>query len=222
MAPVRFPKRPSGLTPEQKVASALLLFLGIGGLIIGFLSFGANLRRPFQEQFARAPQGFELESQREARELEAMKHRDTDGDGLTDYDEIYVFRTSPYLADTDGDGLSDYDEVYGGTDPNCPAGRECGIVVTEPAPITSIPEPPPPPVEMGGFVDGLGFTGIDDVVLALKSMPVQDMRILLVDSGIPEEELSAMTDEQIRVLFTEAVDAVLEEQALQSPIAPNP
>lgn len=32
---------------------------------------------------------------------------DTDGDGLTDYDEIFVHKTSPVLADTDGDGLND-------------------------------------------------------------------------------------------------------------------
>ena len=36
---------------------------------------------------------------------------DTDGDGLSDIDEISLYGTSPVLADTDGDGLSDYDEV---------------------------------------------------------------------------------------------------------------
>ncbi len=32
---------------------------------------------------------------------------DTDGDGLTDQLELYVYGTSPYLVDTDGDGISD-------------------------------------------------------------------------------------------------------------------
>lgn len=36
---------------------------------------------------------------------------DTDGDGLSDTDEITIYGTSPVLADTDGDGISDYDEV---------------------------------------------------------------------------------------------------------------
>lgn len=36
---------------------------------------------------------------------------DTDGDGLNDYDEIMVFKTDPNKADTDGDGLNDYAEV---------------------------------------------------------------------------------------------------------------
>lgn len=36
---------------------------------------------------------------------------DTDGDGLTDVEEIAVYGTSPLLADTDGDGKSDYEEI---------------------------------------------------------------------------------------------------------------
>lgn len=36
---------------------------------------------------------------------------DTDGDGLSDRDEILLYKTSPLLADTDGDGWSDYAEV---------------------------------------------------------------------------------------------------------------
>jgi hypothetical protein len=36
---------------------------------------------------------------------------DTDGDGISDEDEIQLHATSPILADTDGDGLSDYQEI---------------------------------------------------------------------------------------------------------------
>ena len=36
---------------------------------------------------------------------------DTDHDGLSDYDEIFVHQTSPALADTDGDGLMDGFEI---------------------------------------------------------------------------------------------------------------
>jgi len=50
---------------------------------------------------------------------------DTDGDGLTDYDEINIYHTSPYLEDTDSDGIPDGVEVKNGTDPNCPTGKVC-------------------------------------------------------------------------------------------------
>lgn len=36
---------------------------------------------------------------------------DADGDGLSDYDEIQRWQTSPLSRDTDGDGFSDYEEV---------------------------------------------------------------------------------------------------------------
>lgn len=43
---------------------------------------------------------------------------DSDGDGLSDGDEINLYKTDPLNADTDGDGLSDGDEVMSyNTDP---------------------------------------------------------------------------------------------------------
>jgi len=38
-------------------------------------------------------------------------NKDTDGDGLSDYDEVKIYNTNPNKVDTDGDGLSDYEEV---------------------------------------------------------------------------------------------------------------
>jgi len=38
-------------------------------------------------------------------------NKDSDGDGLLDKDEIYIYKTDPNKADTDGDGLNDGDEV---------------------------------------------------------------------------------------------------------------
>lgn len=43
--------------------------------------------------------------------------RDTDGDGLSDAEEIFGLSTSPLLSDTDGDGLSDAEEAAEGTSP---------------------------------------------------------------------------------------------------------
>lgn len=45
---------------------------------------------------------------------------DTDGDGLTDYDEVKVFGTDPKNPDTDGDGYKDGDEVAHGYNPKGP------------------------------------------------------------------------------------------------------
>lgn len=42
---------------------------------------------------------------------------DTDGDGLTDGDEVYKYKTDPKLKDTDGDGYTDGSEVQKGYNP---------------------------------------------------------------------------------------------------------
>lgn len=42
---------------------------------------------------------------------------DTDGDGVSDDHELYVYRSRPDLLDSDGDGLSDGDEVIRHTSP---------------------------------------------------------------------------------------------------------
>lgn len=46
---------------------------------------------------------------------------DTDGEGLSDADEIQVYGTNPLRQDTDGEGQSDRVEVVAGTDPLDPA-----------------------------------------------------------------------------------------------------
>ena len=43
--------------------------------------------------------------------------KDTDGDGLSDYDEVKVYHTKPLVADSDNDGYLDGDEIRTGTSP---------------------------------------------------------------------------------------------------------
>lgn len=60
------------------------------------------------------------------------KNKDTDGDGLNDWEERNVYNTSPYLKDTDSDGLTDKEEIEQGTDPNCPQGKDCSGQLANP------------------------------------------------------------------------------------------
>jgi hypothetical protein len=45
------------------------------------------------------------------------EEKDTDHDGLTDYEEIKIYNTNPNKPDTDGDGILDGEEIKKGTDP---------------------------------------------------------------------------------------------------------
>jgi hypothetical protein len=111
---------------KQKVNSILILVIGLLAIVFGAFSFWFTVSNPFSaivKESERINQ--EALTKRQA-EIEHLKTLDTDGDGLSDYDELYVYGTSPYLKDSDGDGISDYDEVMvNRTDPNCPEGMIC-------------------------------------------------------------------------------------------------
>lgn len=62
------------------------------------------------------------------KEMISLKERDSDGDGLNDYDEKYNHGTDPYSVDTDGDGISDGVEVSSGTDPLASDSKKKSIV----------------------------------------------------------------------------------------------
>ncbi|MFY9824739.1 MAG: hypothetical protein WAM82_25400, partial [Thermoanaerobaculia bacterium] len=51
---------------------------------------------------------------------------DTDGDGLSDGDEVHRYHTDPLREDTDGDGIPDGIEVAAGSDPLDPASFDLG------------------------------------------------------------------------------------------------
>jgi hypothetical protein len=47
-----------------------------------------------------------------------LQSYDRDGDGINDYDELFVYFTNPFDSDTDNDGFSDYEEINSGTNGN--------------------------------------------------------------------------------------------------------
>lgn len=57
--------------------------------------------------------------------------RDTDGDGITDYDEVRIYGTDPRNKDTNGDGVSDDGEVMLGRDPAQKSSSSAAMVTFE-------------------------------------------------------------------------------------------
>jgi hypothetical protein len=105
---------------------------------------------------------------------------DTDGDGLTDGDEVNVHRTLPLIDDTDGDGVADGDEVAAGTNPAGegtaaqpataaeptaapdPAAVEEPAVVEEPAAVVEEPVAVEEPAGIPGDSDGDFLPDVDE------------------------------------------------------------
>jgi len=123
--------------PTSKKIDLILIILGFSALFLGLLNIKSTLVSSFQKGFnwnnviASSEQKSASPSTALQKIIE-LKNKDTDHDGLSDYDEINIYHTNPYLKDTDGDGIPDGQEVKDGTNPNCPQGQNCGSFKTSP------------------------------------------------------------------------------------------
>lgn len=122
-------KRLSHLTSRPEQTQIALGVVAVVALIFGWWQLKTSLRLPVgsgnnSEVNMEAPV-FASASQ----EIIALQQKDSDGDGLSDYEELYVYNSSPYLVDTDSDGYSDKTEVDSGNDPNCSPDSTCGPLI---------------------------------------------------------------------------------------------
>jgi hypothetical protein len=209
------------LDQGQHVALGVLIPCALVMVVVMILSLHNRLTMPFRasntvlEQSDRLLAEQRLARQREA-ELQAGK--DTDGDGITDLDEINVTKTSPYLADSDSDGVPDGEELRLGTDPLCPEGQDCytplGVAEALPTASTSTrpeftPSAPKPLIE---------------VPTAPSQTTPNDMRAYLLRTGLLlDTEASTLTDAAVIDLYQGAYNQILATQgpAPTSPSAPS-
>lgn len=189
------------------MALLLLIVTGVGGLFFGFRYLGKNLQSPFA--FSYSGPAYLSESEEEAQLSAAQKARDTDSDGLNDYDELFVYKTSPYLADSDSDGFSDSAELTSGNDPNCPSGKTCASTVASvnatidagEAIVEGLTEPVAPDLQAAQeLLDSAG--GAENL---LQSLTAADLRQLLIANGVSEAEVNALNDEELMVMYGEAL-----------------
>ncbi len=185
-------------TEEHRTVLMGLLLITVVMFVFGSVQIMRSIRAPFG-----APTGsYKTAAQLQAEQDVALKQRDTDGDGLSDYDELNVYLTSPYLADTDSDGVPDGTEVAAGDDPNCPRGQTCTPGASQIGPGTtpldiSVPGTgAAPPV-------GSNFVGLTPE--GLQNMDAAQVRALLRGAGIEEAVLAKYTDEQLLALFRETL-----------------
>ncbi len=108
---------------RQKASVVFLAILAILAVVLWILQFSARLNKPFSVA------GKKTTNITTATTTD-LHLKDSDGDSLSDYDEINVYHTSPYLEDSDSDSISDKQEVLQGTDPSCPAGKDCNAAST--------------------------------------------------------------------------------------------
>ncbi len=183
-------------TISPKLTFGVLLFLAIGTLIYGFASLSSNIYGP-SRQFGPEYSGEENGNPEQSNiigDLLELQNQDTDKDGLSDYDEMYIYKTSPYLPDTDSDGYLDKEEIDGGFDPLCPKGQDCrGVETGNEAEVEQLNVPAPPEAQPGSLEDKPSSNEKlpQEVIDELNKLTPDQVRELLRSSGqLTEEQLN--------------------------------
>lgn len=200
------------LSREQKAGLFFVIVCGLGALVFGVQYVWAHMAKPFSVEYSgpRLTTGAEKQSA----DIAAQKAADTDSDGVSDYDELNIFKTSPYLADSDSDGQNDGAEINAGQDPNCALGANCdgGTISNSEA--------------VGGqqSAEFLGDQATTSAAAAaqlqssldtLKNIPVEQIRTLLINAGASQEEVDAMSDEDVKALYDQLLSSLQDSGALQ-------
>jgi len=213
----------ANLGRSQKIAVAVLAVFAILVFGMWMTQFKKSISEPFtykgdsgkkQTGVCQGP-----ECQQEDSE-ESLRNKDTDGDGLSDWDELYFYKTSPYLEDSDSDGFNDKEEVEADKDPNCPAGRDCysaGIVEGDEGVVSDKSDSQDNSSlnslldqfdvsESGGAEINQGESGMVGLEALLGGqMDAASLRQLLLEHGMDKEILDKISDEELMESFREMV-----------------
>jgi len=196
-------KQEEKLSSKQKIGLGVLSFLGIAALIFGLLQFIYNVKAPFAGR-GTGLTNFKTAEEQDLDQVLALQSKDTDQDGLSDFDEIYFYKTSPYLEDSDSDGYSDKQEVDSGNDPNCPAGKDCMTAEGGTSSGSSSPSASSDLTNSNLTNSNLTNTNIDLELLGGQATP-EAIRQAMRQAGVGDEILNKIDDETLMEIYQETL-----------------
>ncbi|MFC1613370.1 hypothetical protein ACFL23_03495 [Patescibacteria group bacterium] len=169
---------------NEKTLFVGLIFLGLSSLMFAFFQLKYSLISPFSNN--QIENSDEIMAEKED-DIFLLQKMDSDNDGLTDYDELYVYETSPYLEDSDSDGYNDKLEIESSNNPNCPQNKNCQLYLDE------------------GYITASTSASLilpyDETTAAdianIPDMDIDALREMLLSSGMPIEILSQIDDETL-------------------------
>jgi len=163
----------------------LLSILSLFVLVLGFFQIRAAIYGPFGGFRKSDAEEKVLLTQEDILSIlsEQAKQEDSDEDGLSDYDEVYVHHTSPYIQDSDSDAFSDREETEAGSDP----------LDSESTPYHQ------------GEKESLEGDLPEDVWLEFseESFSLEEIRTFLIQAGIAEEIVDNIDDNELKKLYND-------------------
>lgn len=204
------PESAGAQRPNTGMLLAGLVFLTVASLVFGVATTLKNVAAPFQAAAGKESEEDELVIE-QGQSIEDLKNQDTDDDGLSDYDEGQVYKTSPYLKDSDADGYDDKQEIATGHDPLCATGKPCskevkvaeGEAVGEQGEATNTSNGPGASTfDPSKYVDASS----QDPFAKLERFGPAEVRALLLEKGLPPDKLQQLSDETIMELYRQTLE----------------
>jgi len=187
------------LSKTQKIAVAVLSIFAVLVVVFWYAQFKKTISGEWAEDAGEARNSPLAQNDNSEEELRA---KDTDKDGLSDWDELNLYKTSPYLEDSDSDGFRDKEEVDAGKDPNCPAGRDCSVGSADSLTSTSTS------VLLPSYAPNLNIgTATEDMLNNMFSgaSDVASLRKALLDAGMDKNLLDQISDEELIKSYNETL-----------------
>lgn len=180
---------------NEKIAFVSILILSIVFISLSFYQLGNALNVPYAKGpnnpvvAADKTEDSTAPEELSAEEKSALRAKDSDEDTISDFDEIFVYKTSAYLTDSDSDGISDPDEIKAGEDPNCPKGQECFRIDAE-------------------TIDSINAATPATTSDTASDVDVAKLRQLLIQSGkYTKEQVDAVDDAALLKVYQETMKA---------------
>ena len=196
------------LSKQQKFSVFVLGFCGALALGLSFYRVKANIVEPFLVDKAELLKTKKIIGDTPDEVTARAKRTDTDGDGLSDWDESNLFQTNPNLKDTCGDGVTDNVRVITGKNLKCIFGQSSGTAPTSSAytaPVLPAPTSLPPQVPSSAFQSASSTPASGGEGTYIPRDPASIRAAL--KGKVDQAKLDATSDEDLLNLYDQAVAA---------------
>jgi len=168
------------VSKTNKGLIVFLIIIGILAIFLGYNQIKGAIYAPFKQVIVEEP---ELPS--EAEIFAFLSTQDTDKDGLSDFDERFVYQTSVYIFDSDGDSFSDKEEVEAQSDP----------LNSESTPYRiDVPEKP----------SSEQIFSLSESDILNETISIEEIRNLLInEAGLSQEIVDKLDDKTLENLYNE-------------------
>jgi hypothetical protein len=199
------------LSKQQKFSVFVLGFCGALALGFSLYRVQASIVEPFLVDKAELLKTKKIIGETPEEATAREKRTDTDGDGLSDWDETNTFHTNANLKDTCGDGVTDNVRVITGKNLNCIYGQSSGA----PPSASDVTAPALPNADAlnsqfpAAQLPGASSTTTPASAVAVPSYIPRDPAAIraALKGTVDQTKLDATSDETLLQLYDQAVQA---------------